>query len=191
MERILRVLWLGLISIAFFVATVGLFVDMAGADDYEIVIIGSVDSSIEHFKKADFWGKEDRANQLTVPRILTVMINDSWKHEADQVTVDVKKELFYRALVPLILYANELILRDRDKLISLTDRHKSGESLSGEDLLWLRNQAAAYRLIDGKGDTGTPSDAEVLSVIDELLVRVDIIPFLGEVCDSVGANSAL
>ena len=175
-DRLCRAVRLGLLSLACFAAMPGSLAAAAGADDYEIVIIGSVDSSIEDFKKREFWGPEDHAKQLSVPRYLLVTINDGWKREADSVTVDVKKELFYRSLVPLILYANELIMRDREKLLSLAERHKAGESLSAEEMNWLRNEATEYRLIDPKSDEGPPADSELLTMMDELLVRIDIIP---------------
>ncbi len=175
-DRCRRAARLVVISSVFFLAAPGMSATAAGADDYEIIILGSVDSSIEDFKKRKFWGPEDHAKQLSVPRYLLVTINDGWKQEADSIPVEVKKELFYRTLVPLILYANELIMRDREKLISLAERDKKGESQSAEDMKWLRDEATQYRLIDPKSDKGPPSDAEVLSMMDELLVRLDIIP---------------
>ncbi len=175
-DRLRGAVGVGLISLALAVASPGTSATAAGADDYEIIILGSVDSAIEDYNKRDFWGPEDRATQLTVPRYLIVTINDGWKREADSVPVEVKKELFYRGLVPLILYANELILRDRERLVSLAERHKAGESLGAEDMTWLRNEATEYRLIDPKSDEAPPSDGEVLAMLDALLVRIDIVP---------------
>ncbi len=157
---------------ALFVA--GILSTETGAGDYEIVVLGSVDEAIRFWENADFWGEEDRAEDLQVPRVITVAINKSWRSEADQAPVAVKKELFYRAAVPLILFANELVMRDRVRLQSLADRHGKSEGLGAEDTEWLRSLAARYRLI--KLEESSPTDAMVYAMMDELLVRVDVIP---------------
>ena len=146
----------------------------ARASEYEIRVIGSVVEGIAYWKELDFWGEEEHGKDLLVPRVIIVAANQNWKAEADKLPVDVKKELFYRAAVPLILFANELVMRDRKRLQSLADRHGKSESLGAGDTEWLRSLAARYRLIKLK--ESSPTDAEVAAMMDELLVRVDVIP---------------
>ena len=110
-----------------------------------------------------------------MPRVITVAINKSWKREASQVSVAVKKELFYRSLVPVILFANELILRDRARLETLAGRQKAGDSLDPDDIFYLRTLATEYRLIDRAREKAAPSDSKVLSLMDALLARVDVV----------------
>ena len=145
------------------------------ASEPKIVIIGSVDASIEFWKNANFWGKEDRAKDLLVPRAVTAVITKSWKQEADQIPVEVKKELFYRALIPLILYANELILRDRKKLEAFIKYQKKGKTFNERERLWLHKLAIEYKLVNSDSNS-TLDPAEIPSLMDKLLVRVDIIP---------------
>ncbi len=159
---------------ALFVA--GILSTETSAGDYEIVVLGSVDEAIRFWENADFWGEEDRAEDLQVPRVITVAVNKSWTSEADQVSVAVKKELFYRGLAPVVLYANELILRDRARLETLAGRQEAGGPLGTDDIFWLRTLAAEYRLIDRASEEAAPSDSEVLSLMDALLARVDVVP---------------
>ena len=147
-----------------------------GSDKYEIVVLGSVDEAIEYWESANFWGEGGRADDRQVPRVITVAINKSWKREADRVSVAVKKELFYRGLVPIVLFVNELILKDRSRLETLAGHQEAGGRLDSNDISWLRDLAAEYRLVDRASEKAIPSDSEVLSLMDALLARVDIVP---------------
>jgi Bax protein len=142
-----------------------------------VVVIGSVDTSIEFWKARDFWGAEEHGNDLAVPRAITVVINKGWKQEANQLPVADKKELFYRTLLPLILYSNELILRDRHELQSITERLTGNPELTPEERTWLHALALRYRLI--KEDSNAADELEAAStpkLVADLMSRVDIIP---------------
>ncbi|TXL81858.1 hypothetical protein FHP25_01980 [Vineibacter terrae] len=73
-----------------------------------------------------------------------------------------RKALFIRALLPIVLEANERILADRDHLLRLYDRHAAGRSLSVIERMWLAEVADRY----GADSTD----------FDELLNRVDAVP---------------
>jgi Bax protein len=73
-----------------------------------------------------------------------------------------RKATFIRFTLPLIHRANELILRDRDRIIDLSRRTERGWALSPADAAWLVGIAERY----GMKKTN----------IRELLARVDIIP---------------
>ena len=146
------------------------------ADEPKIVVQGSVDAAIAFWNDANFWGEEERGNDLIVPRVLVIAINKTWKQEAEQITVAVKKELFYRGLVPLILYANEAIARERKRLESLTERHQLGQALGAEDRAWLNALAVKYRLLDAESEADALSDQEIRPLMEKLLLRVDVIP---------------
>ncbi len=150
-----------------------IFIAVADADNYEILVLGDVDETIEVYKQADFWGEIDRSKPLDVPRAIIVVINKSWREEARQVSVDVKKELFFRGLVPLVLFSNELILQDRQRLLSLMKHHKAGETIEANEMRWIKDLATRYKLTNSES---SPDDRKVLSMLDDLLVRVDIIP---------------
>ncbi|MGV7224425.1 MAG: hypothetical protein ACQ9MH_23280 [Nitrospinales bacterium] len=142
----------------------------------KIVIIGSVDASIEFWKNVNFWGKEDRAKDLLVPRAVTAVITKSWKQEADQIPVEVKKELFYRALIPLILYANELILRDRKKLEAFIKYQKKGKTFNERERLWLHKLAIEERIITyAKNSTSLISPAGCPDPFGRLFLRTQAV----------------
>ena len=146
----------------------------ADSAEPDIVILASVDEAVDFWKQQDAWGDVERGQNLTVPRALTLVINQNWRTEADSLPVTTKKELFYRATVPLILHANELLERDRERLLSLTRQYQDGMGLGAADSDWLRQLAVDYALLDAQ--TELPGGTELDSMIDELLLRVDVIP---------------
>ena len=80
------------------------------ADDIpEILIIASTQEMISVYEEANYWGVLDPKKILEVPPMLVVATVREWREEARQMRVQVKKELFYRSLLPLVLYANEII----------------------------------------------------------------------------------
>lgn len=162
-----------ILSLIFMPASAMIFIPARDANAYEILVLGTVEETIAAYKQADFWGEVDRSKPLDVPRALIVVINKSWSEEAQQVTVSDKKELFFRGLVPLILYANELILKDRARLESLMKRHEAGKAIRADNLKWLQELAAQYGLANRESP---PAGPELEPMMDELLTRVDIIP---------------
>lgn len=146
----------------------------ADAEEPQVVILGTDEASIDFYKSKDFWGPVDDKKPLSVPRIIVVAVNDSWSKDAAKMPVDLKKEFFFRAIVPMILYENHEIMRDRDRLKGLANTLKKGKPLNEADTKWLEALASRYALKNEKSDgkKGTLSPAEM----DELVKRVDIIP---------------
>ncbi|MCW5745434.1 MAG: glucosaminidase domain-containing protein [Alphaproteobacteria bacterium] len=73
-----------------------------------------------------------------------------------------RKELFIKALLPIVLETNERILAERQHLLRLRDRSGAGRGLSVIERMWLAEVADRYGL--------DPTD------LDELLRRVDVVP---------------
>ena len=82
----------------------------------EIRIVSSVDEMIEIYQEADYWGELEPDKIIEVPPLLVVATIREWREEATTISVQDKKELFYRSLLPLVLYANEAIASDRSRL---------------------------------------------------------------------------
>jgi Bax protein len=76
--------------------------------------------------------------------------------------VNERKELFIKALLPIVLETNERILAERHHLLRLHERHAAGRSLSVIERMWLAEVADRY---------GTEPGNFV-----ELLRRVDMVP---------------
>lgn len=134
--------------------------------EYSVAIVDSTEAAVAFFESHDFWGPEDHDKDLLVPPIVLSVTSDRWRKEANKLPVALKKELFYRAMVPLVLHSNDLILRDRADLEKLAAKRDAGKDLSEDDIIWLGQVATKYRL-----DT-----VASVALIDELLLRVDIVP---------------
>lgn len=91
---------------------------------------------------------------IEVPR----MPNDIGKvTDAEQ-----KKELFIKAVLPMILATNERILQDRDRMQGLRQRYRDGLRIARKDDEWLKDLAARYNT--------RPYDFSALEI------RVDAVP---------------
>lgn len=73
-----------------------------------------------------------------------------------------KTRLFRKILLPIVLVVNETITRERARLIALKTKQEIGASLSVEENGFLWSLARRYKVGDGD--------------LDDLLVRVDVIP---------------
>jgi Bax protein len=75
---------------------------------------------------------------------------------------NIRKVLFITALLPVVLEVNQRVLAERDELLYLRDRLRSGTGISPVERIWLEQLADRY-------DTTTDD-------LDELVRRVDIVP---------------
>jgi Bax protein len=102
-----------------------------------------------------------------VPRIYLTSIPERWKDKTSkEISVTTKKRIFFRALAPLILRSNEMILADREQCLAI---HKS-DAPTEADQKWLLELARKYRVGDSAATTLEDKQLE------ELLKRLDIIP---------------
>jgi len=121
-----------LIRRAAIVALVAVFpTPSAWAETPEIRIFGSNDEIIAEYQRSGYWGEIAKDSAISVPPYLTIATSPTWDKDSARLPVEVKKELFYRSLLPLILYSNETILEDRTRL------EKIGEVPKGADRTWL------------------------------------------------------
>ncbi len=140
----------------------------AKSNSHEIMIHGGeVSDTIEYFKSQNFWGENSHDKDLDVPRIILAVTSKRWEKESQKVPVQVKKELFYRAIVPLVLFANELIMEEREELVILNKKLSDGKTLDAAELARLQGIASKY----GVQDIKDPNKQ-----VAELLERVDVIP---------------
>jgi uncharacterized FlgJ-related protein len=140
----------------------------AESNTYEIVVHGGrVEKTIDYFKNKNFWGASTHDKDLDVPRIILAVTSKRWEKESQKVEVKVKKELFYRAIVPMILYANELILKERQALEEFNEIRRKGKALSAKEMSRLQSIAKKY---------GLKEVDDSKKQVAQLLERVDIIP---------------
>lgn len=109
-----------------------------------------------------------RKGEINVPRIYLTKIVHTWSANH---TTAFKKDLFFRAMLPIILRSNELIRADRQHLLKLQQKFQRQEKLKGSELSWLSDLAKTYRLLKKDSDHHfTPE------LFEPLLRRVDEIP---------------
>ena len=108
---------------------------------------------LELFDQLQYTPEVWQAGIREVPRVFITKIPERWRNETTrEIDVLLKKRLFFRALAPLVLRANEMILADRARL----------QAAGAEDDEWVSELARRYDVEDGDPV--------------ELLARVDIVP---------------
>ena len=155
------------------------FLGIAHAGDLpEIRIVSSVQEIVTLYEQAGYWGELEPDKILQVPPILAVATVKQWRQEAVEMTVEDKKELFYRSLLPLVLYSNNAIIEEREKLLDIIERHP-GLSIGNEaDVVWILDLGVRYRLIkvvEGEAPI-LPEGKPLKDFLSNLLIRVDTIP---------------
>jgi uncharacterized FlgJ-related protein len=143
----------------------------------EVLVFGSVEESRAWLEAENWWGPEEHETQLQAPRVLITGITERWRSESQQMTVAEKKEGFYRLMLPLVLYANELVLKRRAEMTDARERLVGGGSVSDEEVTRLRNGAVLLRLAKEDEVAALAADsADWVPLIDEMLYRLDIVP---------------
>lgn len=111
------------------------------------------------FNQHNYTLKDVMSGRLPVPAIaLMRMPSDLGKI----VDIEKRKRLFIKALLPVVLQANEEISADRRHLAKLQAQRDSGEPLGERDSDWLEDLAERYGVEPGN--------------FEELLRRVDVVP---------------
>ena len=157
-------------------AVILLLCTVSNVNAQEVLVFAGHPESIAWMESIDWWGEERRAEQLNVPRTLLIGISPIWQEEAAQMPVPVKKEFFYRCLLPLVTHANWMVRQRRDWLRARAAELKEGNEPQGENLENLRRFAVVLR-VKTEEEANAISDPETwLGIIAELNYRLDEIP---------------
>ena len=131
------------------------------------VEIVNYQEGLELFQELNYTPEAWAAGIRDVPRVYVTTITEDWRaRKVKQMTVTMKKQLFFRVLAPLALRANELINAERNRLTAIIASAKP----TPEDTAWLQRLATRYGVIKSADQPITQTER------DELLRRVDIIP---------------
>ena len=103
-----------------------------------------------------------RAAEVEVPRLYAARLPADLPNLD---SIDVRKQVFVKLLLPLVLAENERILADRERLLRLRDEVYAGGSLDPVDAVWLGTIAERYGVKPRFPD-----------VLPELARRVDAVP---------------
>jgi len=142
--------------------------ELVNTDDYDVYINVSKEYLTYVFDKLGYTGEKiDSGETTTIPPLLVVSISKGW---SDGETVQFKKSIFYRVILALVLYENEAVLREREKLLSIIKARDDG-TLSSIQQSALNDLAYSYRVVKKE------SNAPLTEIqIKELLTRVDMVP---------------
>jgi Bax protein len=142
----------------------------------EVIVFGDRTEVVNWLKAENWWGEEQRGEQLRVPHALIAGISQRWQQDAKQMPVAEKKEIFYRFILPLIVHANTMVLERRVRLERMAKKLAAGKSLLVRDLDWLREVAVLLRIVDSDSAAALKSAEDIQPVIDDALYRLDVIP---------------
>jgi Bax protein len=138
-----------------------------GEKNPRVAPIDTYKDALALFDELNYTQEAWQAGIRVVPRLYLSNISDQWsKKTTKEIDVKLKKEIFFRAIGPLALRSNELILQDRSKLQKLLTKQ---DNLSTAERDWLGQLATAYGL-----DIAAYPNANELE--ETLLPRVDIVP---------------
>lgn len=116
----------------------------------------------EHFTERGYTLDSVREDGFEVPRLYAARLpRDLPKLES----IDTRKQVFVKMLLPLVLAENERILAERERILRLRAHTDAGRPLAAADAAWLGAVAERYGI--GPMTRG---------FYDELLLRVDALP---------------
>ncbi|UUX50672.1 glucosaminidase domain-containing protein [Nisaea acidiphila] len=111
------------------------------------------------------------AGQIDVPRLVLLRVPERFGEvTVNEITVERKKRMFFRMVLPLVLIANEEVASERAEFLSLRDRIRESRIPHADDLKELHRFAQRY---------GVPVGGDVISVtkiLNALERRIDIVP---------------
>lgn len=128
------------------------------AEPLEVSInsLQELDTLLDKYQySSESWKKGKRE----LPRITFEKVTDNWQTDSKNLPVETKKSFFFRLMAPMILMANENILREREIV-----KHAALNSPE------LKKVALKYRLIKNKKNLITTT------MRNTLLNKVDILP---------------
>lgn len=126
-----------------------------------------IEDSIEYLKSINYWNEKSHHEEQDAPRIILVASSGHWGVRSKNIPVEVKKEIFYRTITPMVLFANELILDDREQLEAIHKKLEKEQTLNPAELNYLQTSAEEY---------GLEVIADLKELATLLLERVDIVP---------------
>ncbi len=137
----------------------GAFSVNAQEDHFKAHLLKSQDSLPETFNKLGYDLNRVGAGEAEVPRLFLARLPGSLGKIRE---APVRKSIFFKTVLPLVLQANEEILGDRRRLWNIHYQRSLGQKTGPADRLWLVMMKERYGVKKGG--------------IETLLKRVDVIP---------------
>jgi Bax protein len=131
----------------------------AFARPIEVPRVDSAHNLSELLSAAGYHLESVRSGEAEVPRLLVLGLPGDLK-SLD--SIDSRKAVFIKAMLPLILHVNESLAADRARVLDLRDRQAAGQPVTAADQAWLADVYATYGVRIGDSQ--------------ELLRRLDAVP---------------
>ena len=143
----------------------------------EVVVLYGQEELLPWLESEDWWGPEDHEEQLTVPHVIITAIHPSWPEVAAELPVPIKKELFYRLMLPLVMHANMMTMNFREGLLKAQQEFDSDGEVSAESLAIIKRVSLLLPGMEIEdAEAIRANDPELDSMLEALLYRVDIVP---------------
>ena len=143
----------------------------------EVVVLYGREELVPFLESENWWSTVNTEEQLTVPHIMITAIHPSWKEYAAQLTVPVKKELFYRLMAPLVMHANMMVSGFREELLKAQKDFEADGQVTEEGLVVIRRAAMLLPDMEPEDVEAIEADHEQMAnMLEALLYRVDIVP---------------
>lgn len=111
--------------------------------DDSMITVASAAALGHTLEAADYALKPIRRDNARVPRFFV----ESLPQDFDKrMVVDNRKRMFIRTVLPLILKANEEVMVERRRLVSIEEQLSSGRDVHPTDQFWLEGLAEKYRV---------------------------------------------
>jgi Bax protein len=147
------------------------------AEDPEVIVLAGFEETRDWLSSEGWWGEVNREAQLSSPNVLITGISPRWRETSAALPVSQKKEIFYRFLLPLILHANDLVLKRRAEVETARQRLASQGAISAEELAGVRSFAPVLRVRNGEQAAAlTANDPALEAILDEMHYKLDVIP---------------
>jgi len=143
----------------------------------EVVVLYGREELVPWLEAQNWWGEVSPDETLEVPHFIITGIHPSWSKFSSTLQVPVKKALFYRLMLPLVMHANEMIMKAREGFELAREEYDANGKVSPESLALIKR--VAFLLPDmGEEEIAalTADHDEMLSMLDALMYRVDIVP---------------
>ncbi len=148
-----------------------------GAELPEIVVLYGREELVPWLEAESWWGEIDGDEQLSVPRIMITAIHPSWSAYSATLPVPIKKQLFYRLMLPLVMHANHMAMTFRQGLLQARDEFEAEGKISAQSLQLIHRLAPLLPGMNLEDAQALQHDHEEMeNLLDALLYRVDVVP---------------
>lgn len=147
------------------------------ADLPEVVVLYGEEEFVPWLESENWWGEARRGDQLEAPHVIITAVHPSWQEFSQDLPVPVKKELFYRLMLPLVMHANQMVTNLREGILAAREEYETTGRLSEEKMVMVRQSAFLLPdMVEEESNLLSGDHPEMAGMLDALLYRVDIIP---------------